>query len=67
MPEGASRRERRRAAKAALEQARHSFRMKPIELLSGPSFSRQRWVGLIVLRSYLLIAFSLTVAKIVGA
>jgi hypothetical protein len=67
LAKGASRRERRRAAKTALEEARNSFRMKPIHLLSRPAFSRQRWVGLIVLRSYLLIAFSLTVAKIVGA
>jgi Mn2+/Fe2+ NRAMP family transporter len=64
--EGASSRERRRAAKAALEDARNSFRMKPIDELPKPVFSRQRFVGLIVLRSYLLIAFALTVVKIVG-
>jgi hypothetical protein len=64
MPEGASTRERRAAAKAALEHARNSFRMKPIDQLPKPVFSRQRFVGLIVLRSYLLIAFALTIVKI---
>jgi Mn2+/Fe2+ NRAMP family transporter len=64
VPDGASTRERRRAAKASLEHARNSFRMKPIDELPKPLFSRQRFVGLIVLRSYLLIAFALTVVKI---
>jgi hypothetical protein len=62
--EGASARERRRAAKAALERARGSFQMKPIDELPQPVFSRQRFVGLVVLRSYLLIAFVLTAVKI---
>jgi NRAMP (natural resistance-associated macrophage protein)-like metal ion transporter len=64
VPEGASPRERRRAAKVALDHARTTFRMKPIGELPKPVFSRQRFVGLIVLRSYLLIAFILTVVKI---
>jgi hypothetical protein len=64
VPEGASRRERRRAAKAALEDARDNFRMKPIDELPKPVFTRQRFVGLVVLRSYLLIAFILTIVKI---
>jgi hypothetical protein len=64
VPEGASTRARRRAAKTALAQARNSFRMKPLEELPKPVFTRQRFVGLIVLRSYLLIAFALTVVKI---
>jgi hypothetical protein len=38
--------------------------MKPVEELAKPVFSRQRFLGLIVLRSYLLIAFSLTAVKI---
>jgi hypothetical protein len=62
--EGASARERRRAAKAALERARSGFQMKPIDELPQPVFSRQRFVGLVVLRSYLLIAFVLTAVKI---
>jgi hypothetical protein len=64
VPEGASARGRRRAAKKALEDARSGFRMKPIEELPKPVFTRHRFVGLIVLRSYLLIAFALTVVKI---
>jgi Mn2+/Fe2+ NRAMP family transporter len=65
-PAGASARERRGAAKAAIERARNSFQMKPVEQLPKPVMSRQRFVGLVVLRSYLLIAFVLTVVKIAG-
>ncbi|HEV3284046.1 MAG TPA: hypothetical protein VG010_07555, partial [Solirubrobacteraceae bacterium] len=65
-PAGASARERRGAAKAAIERARNSFQMKPVEQLPRPVMSRQRFVGLVVLRSYLLIAFVLTVVKIAG-
>jgi Mn2+/Fe2+ NRAMP family transporter len=61
----APRRERRRQAKATLAQARNEFRMPPIELLAKPVMSRQRFVGLIVLRSYLLIALILTIVKII--
>jgi NRAMP (natural resistance-associated macrophage protein)-like metal ion transporter len=60
----ASTHERRRAAKAALEEARKAFRMKPVGALPKPVMSRQRLLGLVVLRSYLLIAFTLTVVKI---
>ncbi len=54
----ASTRERRRAAKAALEEARKTFRMKPVRELPKPVMNRQRLVGLVVLRTYLLIAFT---------
>jgi Mn2+/Fe2+ NRAMP family transporter len=64
MAPDASASQRRRAAKAALEQARDTFRMMPVEELAQPVMSRQRFVGLIVLRGYLLIAFTLTVVKI---
>jgi hypothetical protein len=47
-----------------LTTMRSGFRMKPIEELPKPAFSRQRFAGLIVLRGYLLIAFTLTVVKI---
>jgi NRAMP (natural resistance-associated macrophage protein)-like metal ion transporter len=57
-------RQRRRQAKAALEDARNSFRMPPVELLAKPVMSRQRFVGLIVLRGYLLIALILAIVKI---
>jgi hypothetical protein len=52
---GASLRQRRRQAKATLEDARSNFRMPPVELLAKPVMSRQRFVGLIVLRGYLAI------------
>jgi hypothetical protein len=42
----------------------NTFRMKPVEALPKPIMGRQRLVGLVVLRSYLLIAFTLTVVKI---
>jgi hypothetical protein len=38
--------------------------MRPVEELPKPVFTRQRFVGLIVLGCYLLIAFTLTVVKI---
>jgi hypothetical protein len=38
--------------------------MPPIELLAKPVMSRQRFVGLIVLRGYLLIALILAIVKI---
>jgi hypothetical protein len=63
-PPDASARERRAAAKAVIERARNSFQMKPVEQLPKPVMSRQRFVGLVVLRSYLLIAFVLTGVKI---
>jgi hypothetical protein len=61
---GATLRQRRRQAKAGPEDARNNFRMPPVELLAKPVMSRQRFVGLIVLRGYLLIALVLAVVKI---
>jgi NRAMP (natural resistance-associated macrophage protein)-like metal ion transporter len=44
---------------------RQTWRMPAMERLSRPVLSSQRKVGLVILRGYLLIAFSLVVVKIV--
>jgi Mn2+/Fe2+ NRAMP family transporter len=44
---------------------RQTWRMPAIERLSRPVLSSQRKIGLVILRGYLLIAFSLVVVKIV--
>ena len=44
---------------------RQTWRMPAIERLSRPVLSGQRKVGLVILRAYLLIAFSLVIVKIV--
>lgn len=44
---------------------RHTWRMPPLSRLKRPTMSRQRKVGLVTLRGYLLIAFALVILKIV--
>jgi Mn2+/Fe2+ NRAMP family transporter len=44
---------------------RRSWRMPPLNRLTRPPMSLQRKIGLIVLRGYLLVAFSLVVVKVV--
>ena len=44
---------------------RDTWRMPPLSRLKRPTKSRQRKVGLVTLRGYLLIAFALVILKIV--
>jgi NRAMP (natural resistance-associated macrophage protein)-like metal ion transporter len=44
---------------------RNTWRMPPLNRLSRPPLSRQRKIGLITLRGYLLVAFVLVVVKVV--
>jgi Mn2+/Fe2+ NRAMP family transporter len=44
---------------------RDTWRMPPLHLLAKPNLSKPRQIGLIALRSYLLVAFALVVVKIV--
>ncbi|HEY6428931.1 MAG TPA: divalent metal cation transporter, partial [Acidimicrobiales bacterium] len=44
---------------------RNTWRMPPLNRLSRPPMSRQRKIGLITLRGYLLVAFILVVVKVV--
>ena len=44
---------------------RETWRMPPLARLERPVMSRQRKMGLITLRGYLLIAFALVIVKIV--
>jgi len=44
---------------------RDTWRMPPLSRLERPAMSRQRKVGLLTLRGYLLIAFVLVIVKIV--
>ncbi len=44
---------------------RRSWRMPPLNRLTRPPMSRQRKVGLLALRGYLLVAFALVVVKVV--
>ena len=46
-------------------QNRATWRMPPLNLLSRPDMSRQRKIGMITMRVYLLIAFALVVVKVV--
>ena len=67
---------RRRAAALASEQAatlgsqdsssrRTSWRMPPLTLLERPVMSRQRKIGMVTLRGYLIFAFALVIVKVV--
>ncbi len=67
---------RHRAAAVASEHAaalnrgdllarRANWRMPPLALLERPAMSRQRKIGMLALRGYLLFAFSLVIVKIV--
>ena len=67
---------RHRAAAVASEHAaalnrgdllarRANWRMPPLTLLERPAMSRQRKIGMLALRGYLLFAFSLVIVKIV--
>jgi len=44
---------------------RHTWRMPALSRLERPVMSRQRKVGLVTLRGYLLVAFVLVIVKIV--
>ena len=46
-------------------QARDTWRMPALNLLARPAMSTQRKIGLITLRGYLLVAFTLVIVKIV--
>ncbi len=46
-------------------ESRDTWRMPALRLLAQPAFSTQRKLGLITLRGYLLVAFSLVVVKVV--
>jgi NRAMP (natural resistance-associated macrophage protein)-like metal ion transporter len=67
---------RRRAAALASEQAtalhaddrlslRATWRMPPLAMLEKPVISRQRKIGMLTLRGYLLFAFALVIVKVV--
>jgi hypothetical protein len=66
----------RRAAALASEQAailhaddrlslRATWRMPPLAMLEKPAMSRQRKIGMLTLRGYLLFAFALVIVKVV--
>ena len=67
---------RRRAAALASKQVatlgsqdslsrRTSWRMPPLTLLERPVMSRQRMIGMVTLRGYLIFAFALVIVKVV--
>ena len=66
---------RRRSGTVASEQAalststrlarRANWRMPPLALLERPAMSRQRQIGMLALRAYLLFAFVLVIVKVV--
>ena len=55
----------RNGCRTALAAERAAWRMPPLRTLERPHFSRSRITGLLILRSYLLIALLLAIVKIV--
>ena len=62
---GARRRLRSTNDVATPDQPRETWRMPALNLLARPVMSTQRKVGLVTLRGYLLVAFTLVIVKIV--
>jgi Mn2+/Fe2+ NRAMP family transporter len=68
LAQGRRRRDRVTVPDALAEtKNRDSWRMPPLSLLERPTMSRQRKLGLLVLRGYLVVAFILVIVKIVEA